>query len=175
MHRHLLRILLAAGFAYPGPVAAQRGAFPPAPLPIQLQRIASGAGTIFSGRVVSVVPASVAHPERVATVTVTFKVENAVRAVKAGQIYSFREWAGLWSAGERYRVGQHLMLFLYPPGRLGLTSPVGGRSGVLPVDSKGRVLLPPQPLLPGAPRPTAARTPLLVKDIANSLRRMRED
>ena len=90
MHRHLLRILLAAGFAYPGPVAAQRGAFPPAPLPIQLQRIASGAGTIFSGRVGSVVPASVTPPDRVATVTVTFKVENPVRAVKAGQIYSFR-------------------------------------------------------------------------------------
>ena len=152
MHRHLLRILLVAGLAHPGPVAAQRRAFPLDPVPIQLQRITRGAGTIFSGRVVSTVPASVATPDRVATVTVTFKVENAVRGVKAGQMYSFREWAGLWSASERYRVGQRLMLFLYAPSALGLTSPVGGRAGMLPVDAKGRVLLPPQPPIPGAQR-----------------------
>jgi hypothetical protein len=175
MHRHLLRILLVAGLACTVRLAAQRRAFPPDPVPIQLQRIAGGAGTIFSGRVVSIVPARVATPDRVATVTVTCKVENAVRGVKAGQIYSFREWAGLWSAGPRYRVGQRLMFFLYAPSALGLTSPVGGRSGMLPVDAKGKVLLPPQPPIPGAPRPTTARSPVLVKDVANSLRRMRED
>ena len=108
--------------------------------------------------------------------TVTCQVEDAVRGVKAGQIYSFREWAGLWSAGPRYRVGQRLLLFLYAPSKLGLTSPVGGRSGLLSVDVKGEVLLRPETRVPGlAQSAKTAPAPLRVKDLAISLRRMRED
>jgi hypothetical protein len=176
MRRHLLRILLVAALAAsPGLVRGQNRALQPTRIPIEVQQVSTRAGTIFSGRVISIAAARPASPDRVATVTVTVQVENAIRGVKPAQIYSFHEWAGLWSASPRYRVGQRLLLFLYAPSKLGLTSPVGGRSGVLPVDVKGRVLLPQQPRIPGLLLAPSARTQLTVKDVANSLRHMRED
>ncbi len=33
--------------------------------------------------------------------------------------------------------GQHILLFLYPPSRLGFTSPVGGPLGQIALDSNG--------------------------------------
>jgi len=42
----------------------------------------------------------------------------------------------------RYRVGERAFFFLYPPGRIGLTSTVGGRAGKLQVTG-GQVTLPP--------------------------------
>jgi hypothetical protein len=50
------------------------------------------------------------------------------------------EWSGLWNAGERYRVGEQVLLFLYPNSRLGLTSPVGGAQGRFAIDEFSRVL-----------------------------------
>jgi hypothetical protein len=41
-----------------------------------------------------------------------------------GQVLTVHEWAGLWSSGKRYCVGERVFLFLYPPGKLGLTSVV---------------------------------------------------
>ena len=38
----------------------------------------------------------------VATVQITFRVEQAMRGTRAGQILTIREWAGLWNSGERY-------------------------------------------------------------------------
>jgi len=34
--------------------------------------------------------------------------------------------------------GQHVLLFLYPPSRLGFTSPVGGPLGEVVLDSSGK-------------------------------------
>jgi hypothetical protein len=34
--------------------------------------------------------------------------------------------------------GQHIFIFLYPPSRLGLTSPVGGRLGQVALDPSGK-------------------------------------
>jgi hypothetical protein len=175
MHRHLLRILLAAGLASPCAMVAQTRALSPATIPTKLQQLAARSETIFSGIVTAITPTRPASG-RTATVTITFEVENAIRGVKAGQTYSFREWAGLWAAGPRYRIGQRLLLFLYPPSKLGLTSPVSGPSGVLAVDTQGRVLVPPPQGMSGIPpSPNTASTPLRVNDIAISLRRSRED
>ena len=55
-----------------------------------------------------------------------------------------KEWAGLWQSGERYRPGERVLLFLYPPSRLGLTSPVANRAGRFEVDRAGRVTLKPR-------------------------------
>jgi hypothetical protein len=179
MHRHLLRLLLVVILlAFPGPLRAQKGTIAPGRVPAELQPVARRAGTIFSGRVISVVPARSDSPGRVPTVTITFQVEQAVRGVKAGQTFSFREWTGLWSTGERYRVGQRLLLFLYTPSRLGLTSPVGGPSGRLPIDSHGQVVLAkgPPPATSGPPTPVRiapGRFP--IKDFARELRRLREE
>ena len=43
-------------------------------------------------------------------------------------------------SGERYRSGEHLLLFFYSPSKLGLTSPVGGSLGRFAVDSAGNVI-----------------------------------
>src|SRR5260370_34990818 len=34
--------------------------------------------------------------------------------------------------------GQHILIFLYPPSRLGFTSPVGGSLGQVALDSSGK-------------------------------------
>ena len=76
----------------------------------------------------------------VPTVQITFRVEQAMRGTRNGQILTIREWAGLWNSGDRYRLGERLLLFLYSPGKLGLTSPVGGPWGRFAVDSGGNIV-----------------------------------
>jgi hypothetical protein len=61
--------------------------------------------------------------------------------VRNGEVLAVREWAGLWTSGDRYRPGERLLLFLYRPSKLGLTSLVGGPLGRFPVDSVGNVIL----------------------------------
>ena len=73
---------------------------------------------------------------------ITFRVDVAVRGVRVGQVLKVREWAGLWDSRDRYRRGERVLLFLYPPSKLGLTSPIGGDMGRFEVGGDGRVLLP---------------------------------
>jgi len=48
--------------------------------------------------------------------------------------YTLREWGGLWAAGQqRYAVGERVAVFLYAPGTAGLSSPVDGMDGIVPV------------------------------------------
>lgn len=101
------------------------------------QQVARASGTIFSG-VVLQVQRSGTGP---GTTQITFRVENAMRGVRRGQILKISEWGGLWDVGERYVKGEHVLLFLYPKSKLGLTSPVGGRSGRYEVDAAGQVLI----------------------------------
>jgi len=101
-----------------------------------LQFIVNRAGLIFSGTVISVERVRPSRPNEIETVQVRFRVEQPVRGAKVGQIISIREWGGLWVGRPRYEVGQRLMLFLYPPSKLGLTSPIPG-FGNLPVDRQG--------------------------------------
>lgn len=66
--------------------------------------------------------------------------------------------AGLWEAGERYRRGERVVLFLYPPSKLGLTSPVEGPSGHLVVDSGGQIVVP-SSQTPSTTSPAPAQLP----------------
>jgi hypothetical protein len=59
------------------------------------------------------------------------------------QTLSTREWAGLWVARPRYRIGERVVLFLYPLSLLGLTSPVADGRGRFLVTPAGRVRLSP--------------------------------
>ena len=60
-------------------------------------------------------------------VRITFLVEEALRGATPGEPLTVSEWDGLWTSGDRYRVGEDLLLFLYPPsGDLGLTTTVEG-------------------------------------------------
>jgi hypothetical protein len=67
------------------------------------------------------------------TVEIDFAVQDAVRGV-AGGLYTLREWGGLWQAGQTpFRVGQRYLMLLHAPGPGGLSSPVGGQDGAIPI------------------------------------------
>lgn len=115
---------------------------PPVASPVLgLPQIARAAGIIFSGRVTGIArhPASARRP--IETVAVTFHVESALRGTTPGESLTITQWIGLWSSGQRYRVGERVLLFLYPPSKLGLTSSVGGPMGRFRFGPRGRVLL----------------------------------
>jgi hypothetical protein len=109
-----------------------------------LQQLVRAAGIIFSGSVTSVGRASASPGLGPAATTVTFQVEHAMRGAAPGQNLTIHEWAGLWTTGERYSVGERVLLFLYSPGKLGLTSPVAGAMGRFVVDSRGWIVMNPQ-------------------------------
>jgi hypothetical protein len=109
--------------------------------PIVLPQILQSAGIIFSGRVTSVGGAASPFATDATFTTVTFQVEHSIRGTTAGQNLIIHEWSGLWARGERYRVGERVLLFLYPPSRLGLTSPVAGAVGKFAIDPQGRIVM----------------------------------
>lgn len=143
--------------------------------PIGFPQIAHAAGTIFSGTVTAITR----HPttrRAMETVAVTFHVEQAVRGATPGEDLTISQWMGVWSSGQRYRVGERVLLFLYPPSKLGLTSLVGGELGRFYVDPWGRVLLNAQhlsvfrndPILGGKSR-------VRVSDLAAAVRRVSQE
>ena len=127
-----------------------------------LRRMIRDSGKIFAGTVIKVERTDPAPTSTIVT-QITFRVEEAIRGVRRGQIVRIREWAGLWQAGEQYRVGEHVLLFLYPPSKLGLTSPVGGPTGRLQMDDAHQIRL----------KPVANRgaQTIRLKDFAAALRR----
>lgn len=127
-----------------------------------LSQIARAAGTIFSGTVASIVPTDYKTP--VPTVAITFHVEHAIRGTSAAQDLTIVQWVGLWASGQHYRVGERLLLLLYPLSKLGLTSCVAGPMGRFTVDALGRIVLSDEhaailgtdPILGGKARPSVA-------------------
>jgi hypothetical protein len=96
-----------------------------------LHAMAELAGVIFTGQVVAVRGAGAKGSPGV--VEIDFAVEDAVRGVSGG-IYTVREWAGLWPGGDApFHVGQSYLMLLHAPGRGGLSSPVWGMDGAIPI------------------------------------------
>jgi len=106
-----------------------------------LLALADAAGMIFSGTVTRIERLPGHAGQNLATLDITFHVENAIRGATPGRDLTISQWAGLWSMGQRYRIGERVMLFLYPESKLGLTSWVGGPLGRFAVDALGRVQL----------------------------------
>ncbi|MFI5111224.1 MAG: hypothetical protein ACHP9S_00245 [Terriglobales bacterium] len=95
-----------------------------------LRPLARDAGIIFSGTVQKIEPVASAAPGDIGLVRIRFLVTDALRGATAGEPLTISEWDGLWTSGDRYRVGEDLLLFLYPPsGNLGLTTTVAGTRG----------------------------------------------
>jgi hypothetical protein len=118
--------------------------YPVTPGTLGFQQLVRAAGIIFSGRVTFIGPVTSTSGPNPACTRVTFQVEHAMRGASPGQTLTIQEWAGLWSRGERYRVGEHVLLFLYAPSKLGLTSPVTGAMGRFALDSQGMIVMSPQ-------------------------------
>ena len=93
-------------------------------------------GMVFRGTVLQIEHTQIPGGES-PTVMVSFHVDESFRGCLAGETVVIREWTGLWLKGDRYRVGQQLLLRLYAPSDLGLTSTVANATGktiVTPVD-----------------------------------------
>jgi hypothetical protein len=120
-------LLLMAPFAS-GQVAA---ATPPQTVVGVLHQLSGKADVIFAGQVVAI-----RHPNE-GVVEVEFRVDQAIRGCGVGP-YILREWAGLWAGGaQRYRVGQSLLMLLHAPGAAGMSSPVDGLDGAIPIRQGG--------------------------------------
>jgi len=98
---------------------------------------------VFKGTVLAVTRMPPDSGNSIASVQITFRVDQGIFGVRTGQTLKMREWAGLWEAGERYRPGEQVVLFLHRPSRLGFTSPVGGGLGRFTIDRTGSVVLRP--------------------------------
>lgn len=125
-----LCMLLAVGLAVPMAAAQD---VPPRTVEDALHRMSDEAGVIFAGQVIAI-HQQTGGGEASGVVEVEFRVDQAVRGCTAGAPYVLREWAGLWAGGiQRYRVGERLLMFLRAPSASGLSSPVGGMDGAVPI------------------------------------------
>jgi hypothetical protein len=98
-----------------------------------LHQMSERADVIFVGQVTAV---KRQDGDNVASgvVEIDFQVDQAVRGCAAGVPYVLREWAGLWEADDqRYRVGQRLLMLLHAPGAAGMSAPVDGMDGAIPI------------------------------------------
>src|ERR1700676_584218 len=138
--------------------------------------IARAAGAIFSGTVTAVARRPAHHGQSLETVAITFHIQNAIRGATPGQDLTISQWIGLWSGGQRYRVGERVLFFLYPPSKLGLTSSVGGEMGRFTVDLWGRVLLSAQHLSAFRADPVlGGKSRLTLSDFALAVHRASEE
>ena len=146
------------------------------PVGFGFPQIARAAGMIFSGTVTKIERRPATGGQSVETVAITFHVEDAIRGATPGENLTISQWIGLWSAGQRYRVGERLLLFFYPRSKLKLTSCVGGSMGRFAVDSWGRVWLTAQHLGAFQKDPVlGGKSRVRISDFALAVRRAGEE
>jgi hypothetical protein len=111
----------------------------------ELQVLAQQAGVIFVGQVLAIhAPSSLGMST--GWVQIDFRVDQAIRGCAGQATYVLREWAGLWVGGlQRYRVGQQLLMLLHTPSASGLSSPVGGQDGAIPIGGSASAASPLSP------------------------------
>ena len=98
-----------------------------------LHEMTTRAGIIFLGTVLAVRLPDPSANTPPGIVEVEFSVEQAVLGPATGTTYTVREWAGLWQDGPRFLPGQRRLMLLHAPGPGGLSSPVDGLDGAIPV------------------------------------------
>jgi hypothetical protein len=149
----------------------------------QWKQLSRAAGLVFAGTVLRVEASPSEASQSVPTVRITFRVDQPIVGIEPDQELTIREWAGAWANHRPMRVGEHLLLFLYPPSQLGLTSPVGGQAGQFRLDSQGGITVPAPVISPRVlPLPQAVQTPApptrprsTVRQLARTIRRAREE
>jgi hypothetical protein len=103
----------------------------------ELHAMTQQAGVIFAGQVLAI-HAQRALGSATGWVETEFRIEAAIRGCAGQGTYVLREWAGLWAGGlQRYKVGEQLLMLLHTPSASGLSSPVGGQDGAIPLIGTG--------------------------------------
>jgi hypothetical protein len=74
----------------------------------------------------------------VPSIELRFRIDRPIAGVQSGQVLTIHEWIGASSRQPTLRAGERVLIFLYPPSRLGLTSPVDGPQGAIRLDSSGQ-------------------------------------
>jgi len=128
-------LLAVPGFAESDQAAAARI------LGSNWRQVSRRAGIIFTGTVLSNSGESAQTDSGVPSVEIRFQVDRAIAGVEPGGILTIHEWIGSLSRHPAMRPGEHLLLFLYPPSSLGLTSPVSGSQGQIRLDPLGRTIV----------------------------------
>ncbi len=123
------------GISAPGSNGFKGGnsAVVPADARAGLTDMAGRAAVVFAGHVTRV-----DQVDGAGYVDVTFKVDEAVKGCGKLGIYVVREWAGLWRDNvNRYRVGERLLMLLSGRGRSGMSAPLDGGTGRIPIVGGG--------------------------------------
>lgn len=111
---------------------------------LDLAAMTKQAGTIVTGRIVGLREGR--HPQyrNIRVLNVTVQVGQMIKGT-AGSQFTFMQFGGLAATGSSgkslsmaqslpdlpaYRVGEEVVLFLYPASNVGFTSPVGGDQGM---------------------------------------------
>jgi hypothetical protein len=143
----------------------------------QWKQLSRRAGMIFAGTVLSTAPkatntqpVAVGRPSGATpAIELRFRIDEAIAGVDPGQVLTIHEWTGAWSMHRPMSQGQHILIFLYAPSRLGLTSPVGGPLGQVALDSTGKTVSQDFPEL-GVRKPDAKNPPAAVGTRSTSSR-----
>ncbi len=126
---------LGAGGAHPAGAVGRR---------LDLATMTERAGTIVSGRIIELHEGR--HPQyhNIRVLSVTLQVSEMIKGEPADR-FTFMQFGGRATTEESrkslstaqtlpdlpaYRVGEEVVLFLYPPSNVGFTSPVGGEQGM---------------------------------------------
>jgi hypothetical protein len=132
----LITALLMAPLAY-GQVGPAEPVVQPQTVVDILHQFSDKADVIFAGQVLAI------RRPNGGVVEVEFRVDQAIRGCTAGTPYILREWAGLWAGdNQRYRVGQRLLMLLHAPSAAGMSSPVGGLDGAIPIRQSSAAMAP---------------------------------
>lgn len=136
--------LLLAGFAVAQPASSGNSGSAASPRTVEdlLHEMSDQAQIVFIGQVLAI------HPHELGGaapgfIEIDFSVTQAIRGCRPGETYILREWAGLWAGNaHRYHVGQSLLMMLHAPGPSGMSSPVGGIEGAIPLREVKNVSVP---------------------------------
>ncbi len=131
--------------------ASGTGVFsPPRTVTSALQQMSARAGVVFVGHVLAIhLPTDFvgsAQDAAEGVVEIVFGVDIPIRVPtpqsqgnnqtsnQRPDQFVLREWSGLWTGGTpRYRVGQRLLVMLHTPNAAGLSSPLDGTDGLVPL------------------------------------------
>ena len=113
---------------------------------IDLQLLTRRAALIFAGTVTEVdmnEKKQQSANESDTGVAIKFQVDEGIRGVGTGEQLTIREWRGLWNRGhgQRYRVGDRMLIFYHHPSAQGFSSPVSGDAGRFAIKAIDKILL----------------------------------
>ena len=133
-------LCLTPAFASAPPATPSAASPFPAGVDAVLLGMAKQAGVIFAGHVLAV-----DRNDASGFVDIHFRIDEPVRGCPRTGVYVLREWAGRWIGHpEPYRVGQRWLMLLTPRGPSGMSAPVFGGDGAVPIIASA-----PQPVLGG--------------------------